>query len=147
MEPESSSTMFIWTRRLSLSWATWIHPTPSHPITLKYILLLFMNLYLGLPIDLSVFPTKTLHTFKFSTYVPLSLYIIIILHVITRKNIDDDWKIVKLLIMKFSPFAYFSVPLKSKYLPQYPVFKHHLPMLFSEYERLYCYRITQHKKL
>jgi hypothetical protein len=92
MEPGSSGNVFIWTDHISLSWTRRIHSTSPHPITLKYILILFLNLYIGLLIDLlSDFHTKFLHTFKFYTNMPHSLCVIL-LNVITNKNIGDDWK-------------------------------------------------------
>jgi hypothetical protein len=114
--------VFIWTGHMSFSWARRIHSTPSHPIPLKYILILFLNLYLGLPIDLlSDFHTKFLYTVKFST----------------------NRSPVKILVMTENcepPHCeIFSVPLKSKFLPLHPIFKLPLPMLFSEYERLFSY--------
>ena len=70
---------------LFLSHGNLAHTTPSHPIPLRWILILFFNLCLSLPSDhLSVFPIKILRTFQFSTYVPRSLCIIR-QYVITRK--------------------------------------------------------------
>jgi len=147
MEPESPNTMFIWTRHLSLSWARLIHPTQSHPISLRYILILFLNLCLGLPNDLSVFPTKILHTFKFSTYMPHSLYYYYYYsyyyYYLCGYSKKYWWwlKIVNLLIRKCSPVSYFSLPLNSKYFPQHPIFKH--PNMRSN--SLTC--ITRNEKL
>jgi hypothetical protein len=105
-----------------------------------------LNLCLGLTIDLSVLPTKILHKFKFSTYVPHSLYIII-LYVITQKNIVNDWKSWTDSLWNFLQSPIFPCLLKSKNLPQYPIFKHLLPMLFSKYERLFSYLYNTARKI
>ena len=39
-------------------------------------------------------------------------------------------KIMKLLIMHFSPVLCYFPPLTSKYLPQHPILKHHMPVLY-----------------
>jgi len=56
-------TVFITTSHWSLSWARWIHSTPSNPISLRSILILFFHLRLDLQNGLfpSGFPTKILH--------------------------------------------------------------------------------------
>jgi hypothetical protein len=53
---------------LSLSWARSIQSIPSYPITLRYILILFTHLRLGLPSRLfpSGFPTNIVYAFIFS---------------------------------------------------------------------------------
>ena len=55
---------FYW----SLSWARSIQSTPSHPITLRSILILSTHLHLGLPSGLfpSYFPTNILYAFLVS---------------------------------------------------------------------------------
>jgi hypothetical protein len=63
----------VFTRALHwpLSWARSIQSIPSHPISLRAILILFTYLRLGLPSGLfpSGFPTNILHAFRFSTFV------------------------------------------------------------------------------
>jgi hypothetical protein len=56
---------FIRARHRSLSWAWYMQFPPSHPIPLKYILILSSHLRLGRPNGLfsSGFPTKILHAF------------------------------------------------------------------------------------
>jgi hypothetical protein len=55
----------------SLSWAKWIESIPSHPITLRSILILSTHLRLGLPSGLfaSGFPTNILYAFLFPPFV------------------------------------------------------------------------------
>jgi hypothetical protein len=62
-------TTFTRARHWSLSWARWIQFTPSHPISLRSILLLSSHLRLGLPsgLFLSCFPTKILYAFHTSS--------------------------------------------------------------------------------
>jgi hypothetical protein len=61
----------VFTRALhwSLSWARWIHSIPSHPISLRSILILSNHLRFGLPRGLFPygFATNILYTFLFSS--------------------------------------------------------------------------------
>jgi hypothetical protein len=63
----------VFTRALhwSLSWARSIQSIPSHPISLRFILILSTHLRLGLIIGLFPFgfPTNILHAFRFSAFV------------------------------------------------------------------------------
>ena len=64
-------------RQLSLTWARLIHPMPSHPISLKSVLILLYHLSLGLLSDLfpSGFPTKSVYFASPSTHhVPRAPY-------------------------------------------------------------------------
>jgi hypothetical protein len=60
--------MFTRALHWSLSWARSIQSTPSHPISLRYILILSTHLRLGLPSGhlSSGFPTNILYAFLFS---------------------------------------------------------------------------------
>jgi hypothetical protein len=70
-------TMFTRAFHWSLSWARSTQLTPSHPISLRYILILFTHLHLGLPSGLfpSEFPTNILYTSSspHSCYIPAHL--------------------------------------------------------------------------
>jgi hypothetical protein len=59
-------TVFTTTRHWSLSWARCIQSTPSNPVSLRSILILFYHLRLRLPSGLfpSSFPTKILYIFN-----------------------------------------------------------------------------------
>jgi hypothetical protein len=61
-------TVFTRTLQWSLSWARSTQSTPSHPISLRSILILSTHLRLGLPSGLlhSGFPTNILYAFLFS---------------------------------------------------------------------------------
>jgi len=61
-------TMFTAAHHLSLSWARFIQSTLSHPISIRFIILLSSHLQLSLPIGLfhSWFLTKILNTFLIS---------------------------------------------------------------------------------
>jgi hypothetical protein len=52
----------------SLSWARWIQSIPTHPIFLRFILIIFSHLHLYLACGLfpSGFPTKTLYALLFA---------------------------------------------------------------------------------
>jgi hypothetical protein len=55
-------------RHWPLSWARWIQSIPSHPISTRFILILFSHQHLGFPSCLFPpgFPTKILYVFLFS---------------------------------------------------------------------------------
>jgi hypothetical protein len=60
--------MFTTARHWSLFWAIWTQSTPSHPFSLRSILILSPHLHLGLPSSssLQVFPAKILHAILIS---------------------------------------------------------------------------------
>jgi hypothetical protein len=62
------NTVFTTSLHWSLSWAIWIQSTPSHPISLRSILILSTYLRLGLPSGLfpSGLPINILYAFLFS---------------------------------------------------------------------------------
>jgi hypothetical protein len=97
----------VFTRALhwSLSWAISIQSTPSHPISLRSILILSTHLRLGLPSGLfhSGFPTNILYAFLFS---PHSCYLLHPSHPPWLDYSNYTWRrvqLMKLLIMQFSP--------------------------------------------
>jgi hypothetical protein len=61
-------TVFTRSFHWSLSWSRWIQSIPSHPISLRSILILSTHLRLGLPSSLLPydFPTNILYAFLFS---------------------------------------------------------------------------------
>jgi hypothetical protein len=65
--PKVHYSVFTRPHNWSLSWVRLIWFTPPYPTSLRYILILFSNLQLGLPSELfpSGFPTKILHAFLF----------------------------------------------------------------------------------
>jgi hypothetical protein len=65
-------TMYINVRHWSLSWTGYINFTPSHPISLRFMLILSCHLRLGLTSCLfpSGFPNKILYSFLTSTLRP-----------------------------------------------------------------------------
>jgi hypothetical protein len=89
----------VFTRALhwSLSWATSIQSNPSHPISLRSILMLPTHLRLGLPSGLypSGFPNNILYAFIFSPIRPTcpAHLILLDLYLILGKilNVKSSW--------------------------------------------------------
>jgi hypothetical protein len=135
-------TLFTRDLHWSLSWTRRTQSTPSHPISLSYILILSTHLRLGLPSGLfpSGFPINNLRAFLFSSIrdaCPVHLIILDLINLIISTfyrvlkmvyNIQNYvWRgvqVMKLLIMQFPQISRHFISLRSKYSPQHPVLKH-----------------------
>ena len=86
-------TTFTSFRNLSLSWASSIQSIPPHPTSWRSILILSSHLRLGLPCGLfpSGFPTKTLYTPLFSTIGATCPAHLILLGLITRTMLGEEY--------------------------------------------------------
>jgi len=94
--------MFTRACHLSLSSARCIQPTPSHPISLRSVLILHFHPCLGLFSGLfpSSFSTKILYAFISAMHVTCPAHLIL-LDLITLINVEKC-KVVKLIIQFFS---------------------------------------------
>ena len=130
----SFTTTVTSARHLSLSWARSIQSILPHPTSWLPILLLSPHLRSGLLSGLfpSGFPTKTLYIHLIHTrYMPSPSYSSLFDH---PNNIWWAVQIIKLLIIQFSPFPSYLVPLRHKYSPQHPILKHPQPKFLPQFE-------------
>ena len=110
-------TVFTTACHVSLSWPTLIHSTTSNLILLRFILILFSHLHLGLPsgsfLQISL-PKSCIHL-SFLPCVPNAPTILLPL---IRSLINVCWavKVIKLHNIQFSPVSCYFLPLRSKYL-------------------------------
>jgi hypothetical protein len=98
-----------------------IHTIPSHPTSLRSILILPTHLRLGLLTCFfpSAFPTNNLYAFLFFPFVLLAVPVLPSL----TWSFDYTWRrgqVMKLLIMQFSPTSRHFISLRYKYSPQHP---------------------------
>lgn len=103
---------------------------PSHPVSLRPILILTLHLLLGLNGLLS-FPHQNpvwIPRLPHVCYMPCSYHLSQLDHSI---YIWQRVKFMKLLVIQFSPSSYYFVPLWSRYIPQCPVLKY--SVLFSSH--------------
>ena len=124
-------TPFTSARYLSLSWASLIQSIPPHPTFWRSSLILSFHLRLGFSSGLfpTGFPTKTLYKLLPNTrYMPRPSFY-------HPKNICWGRHIIKLLIIYFSPFPFYLLPLRLKYSPQHPILKHPQPTFLLQCER------------
>jgi len=100
-----------------LSWARYIPSTPSHPISLRSIPVLFSNLYLGLPngLFLAGFQTKIFYSFLISRIRATCPAHLIFLDLITKIIFYEAYKILSYLIVQSSPTSCHFFPLRSEY--------------------------------
>jgi hypothetical protein len=126
----------VFTRALhwSLSCARSIQYIPSHPISLRSILILSTHLRLGLQSCLfpSGFSTKILNA---SSSPSILLHVLPISYSLTKSFYLVKNTSCKAHIMQFSPTVYHFIPLRSKYSPQHPALKHpqvYISFLISE---------------
>jgi hypothetical protein len=121
-------TMFTIACHQSLSWARWIQPTPSIPVSLRSILIvtsyLWLGLLRGLPSDILI---KILYTFLFLLCTCPSN--VILIYLITLILLCA--KITVLLIRQLSSSFWYQIPVWSKYSPKHPVPKE--PRYLSQY--------------
>ena len=107
----------------------------NHPTSWRSIVTLSSHLCPGLPSGVlsSAFPTKTLYTPLLSpTRVTCSSHFII-LDLITRITFGEEYmQVTKLLILEFSQYPCYIVPLRLKYSPQQPILKRFQPMFLPQ---------------
>ena len=98
-------------------------------------LILCFHLQFGLPWGLfpSGFHTKTLYAYLF----PHTCHMPCPNHPPLFEHPNNWWgkQHMKLLIMQFSPFPCYLVPLNPKCLPQHPILRHPLPMFLPHCDR------------
>jgi len=107
-----------------LSWAIWIQFTNFHLTSPRSVLILYSHLRFDLTSSLfpSDFPTKILYVFLIHVYyMPRPSHPHWVVH---PNNVWWKAQFMKLLIILFSPFSCYFLPLRSKYSPQHPVLKH-----------------------
>ena len=113
-------------RHLSLSWARLIPSTPSHPVSVRSILILSFHLRLGLLCD--SFPQVSPLIPRITTPLPCKSHMShLFLLDLTIRNIWSV-QIIKRLIMQLLPVPCYLVPLAPKHLPQPPILKDPQPM-------------------
>jgi hypothetical protein len=120
-------------------WATWIQSTPSHPISLRFILILFSHQHLHFPSGLFIsgFPTKIMYSFLLSSMCATCPTHLILLHLITHHSNNIWWsvQVMMLLIMQSSLASCHFLHLRSKCSVQHPVLKHHQSMFLLQHDR------------
>ena len=94
MEPESSLPHSQVTATCPYPESYWSSPCPPNPTSWRSILILSSHLRLVLPSGLfhSGFPTKTLHTLLFSTIRATCSVHIILLYLITRNVLGEEYR-------------------------------------------------------
>ena len=129
-------TAFTTARHLPLSWTNSFQSMPSHPTSWRSTILLSIHLRLGLPSGLfpSGLPTKTLCALLLFTIRATCYAHLILLDLITRTIMDEEYRSLSSLIMFFSPFPCYFVPLELKYSPQHLILKHLQPTFLLQYE-------------
>jgi hypothetical protein len=117
-------SIFMTARHWSLSWAILILSTPSHPFSLRCVLILSPSISrsseLSLYYDL---PTKMLYAFLIFLMPSTCPAYHIFLDLDHANNILWSVQVTKPLIMQSSPSLPLSSSFKSKYLTQHPVLK------------------------
>ena len=134
MEPQGPLPLFKSARYLSLSWASSIQSRPTHPTSWRTMLILSFHLRLGLPSGLFLFdfPTETLYTPLLSHHTCYMSRPSRSSRFYHPNNIWWGIQIIKLLIMYFSPFHYYSYTITP---PQHPILKHPQPTFLPQYDR------------
>ena len=97
------STAFTTARHLSLSWTNSFQSMPPHPTSWRSTIILSFHLRLGLPRGLfpSGFPTKTLCTHLLFTIRASCHTHLVLLDLITRIIMDEEYRSLSSLIMLF----------------------------------------------
>ena len=106
---------------------------PSDNIYGNSILIIFFNLRLVLRSVLlpSNFPTKTLHVFLFSSYVPHATPSCHP-HLINTNKISSGAKIMKIIIKHILPSSCHFLRVRSKYLPHHPILQYLQPLFVRQ---------------
>ena len=135
MEPEGSL-------RHSQQPATCLYPELTHSSLCHHIPLSEVHLNIILPstpwsskwLFPSGFPTKTLCTPLLFTIRATCYAHLILLDLIIRTIMDEEYRSLSSFVMFFSPFPCYFVPLEPKYSPQHLILKHPQPTFLPRCE-------------
>jgi hypothetical protein len=136
-------TVFTRARHWSLFWTRWIQSTPSHPITLRYILILSFHLRLDLPCGHfpSGFPTKILYAFLVSPMCITCRTHLIFLDFISLIILGKSYKVLSSSLCNLlQPSAISFVPLRAKYSLQHNSI---VTTLKHQKKKIYAYAIVR----